>query len=237
MAKKTRRAGVDDLVKLTGELIDHVKVLVTAVDDLRCEVEWWARNAADQRCEAESAATCQRCRQPIATLDQEEKLEHLSDATEPAALAKDNPPLEPSPLRTSASETAVDDSGRSPASRLDALERALITGPSANWPDDWDNDEPPELPTGRIVQVDEELWNDVLECRPAHVVQFGCCCEEGIGAPYLLAWQSEAGFFLRELTDKEALELQRICLDAQRETVPAPSPTANDSPQTQLGFW
>lgn len=236
MAKNNRRASVDDLVKLTGELIDHVKVLVTAVDDLRCEVEWWARNAADQRWEAESAATCSRCRQPMPVLDQDEKHEPIADRPERESPTIDDTPLDSPSLRATATESSADDSSQSPAERLTELERALMTAQPGDWPEDWHDEGPPELPTGCVVQVDEELWTDVLDLRPAHVVQIGCCCEEGVGAPYLLAWQSDNGFFLRELTDDEALELQRACLDSQREQESAPT-TAPTTPHTQLGFW
>jgi len=37
---------IDELARLVEELLEHLQTLVAAVDDLRQEVEWWARNAS-----------------------------------------------------------------------------------------------------------------------------------------------------------------------------------------------
>ena len=62
MVRSSRRNSVDELAKIASDLIDQVKVLVSAVDDLRCEVEWWSRNAADERqnCAPASDNICER---------------------------------------------------------------------------------------------------------------------------------------------------------------------------------
>jgi hypothetical protein len=46
MSKSKPARTVDDLAQLIEELMGHLQVLVAAVDDLRSEVEWWARNAS-----------------------------------------------------------------------------------------------------------------------------------------------------------------------------------------------
>jgi hypothetical protein len=111
----------------------------------------------------------------------------------------------------------------------------LAVGRPGAWPEDWEGEEPPELPTGEVIRVDEETWSAVLDFRPAHVVDMGCCCEDGIGAPYLLAWQNGDGCFLRELTEEEAIELQTACLAAQSEAQ-ALHESSHVEPM-QLGLW
>ena len=54
------------------------------------------------------------------------------------------------------------------------------------------------MPTGRIIDVDADLWQSVLDIRPAHVVGNSCCCEAGEAAQYLVAWQTDREFLLRE---------------------------------------
>jgi hypothetical protein len=119
--------------------------------------------------------------------------------------------------------------------RLAQLERSLAVGRRAEWPDEWHGNDAPELPAGKVIPVSEDLWEAVLDVRPAHVVGRGCCCEEGIGAPYLLAWQNEEGCLLRELSDEEAYELQRACLDAQAEEASRHNPQL--ACETQMGLW
>lgn len=232
MARSNRRTSVEDLVRITAELIDHVKVLVTAVDDLRCEVEWWARNAADQW-QANNAGA-QRSHGQVSDIGEA--------ANEDEGATRDENRM--SATRHRCDEVRLESSEGpqatplSAAERLAALESSLKSGPPGAWPDDSDETEPPELPTGCIVEVDEELWASVLDMRPAHVVRMGCCCQEGVGAPYLLAWEAENGYFLRELTESEAVTLQRACLAVQDEATAAAAPNAPADPATtQLGLW
>ena len=92
------------------------------------------------------------------------------------------------------------------------------------------------MPIGRIVSLDPDLWGSILDFRPAHVIREGCCCEEGEGAPYLLAWRTETEFLLRELTDEEARLLQSLCLANQGEL--RPHQTTDVAPaSTQLGLF
>jgi hypothetical protein len=198
---------LDDLAGLVSEFIDQIKILVSAVDDLRCEVEWSARNAA-----------------------------YLATPTEPCPApdggAQFNgggcqPLLEEEPSRTIGEIGSTE--------RLRSFERKLMTAPVAIWRERMEQDDPPELPTGRIIKVDEDLWLSFVDSRPSHVVERGCDCEGGIGAPFLFAWDNNEGFFLRELTDAESLELQRLCLADQAETASADEPA--DASATQLGLW
>src|SRR6266478_6182533 len=41
-----RRVNLDDLLAAIELVTDEIKVLVSAVDDLRCEIEWQARNGS-----------------------------------------------------------------------------------------------------------------------------------------------------------------------------------------------
>lgn len=237
MARNNRRTSVEDLVKITSELIDHVKVLVAAVDDLRCEVECWARNAADRSRECGDASAC-RCSQPAAWQGGPPE---VSDATRFDSADRRRIDTFDDAARCDPSECASPSAVEvrpSAAEQLAVMERCLMAGPPSDWPHHGEQDEPPELPTGRIVQVDEELWAWVLDLRPAHVVRMGCCCEEGIGAPYLLAWEADGECFLRELTEREALDLQQACLAAQREVAqPTRSNGSSEPATTQLGLW
>ena len=230
MRKSNRRTSVDDLVKITADLIDHVKVLVAAVDDLRCEVEWWARNATDQWTPDGVGAGRSNFAHANAASSAFEGNTESHDEDELSAADECNV--------EAVTAAPQDADGLSAEARLSALEASLMSGPSGNWPDDSDESEPPELPTGCIVEVDEELWASVIDMRPAHVVRMGCYCEEGIGAPYLLAWEAENGYFLRELTEAEAIALQQACLAAQDEAKKAAAPIAPTEPATtQLGLW
>lgn len=231
MAKSNRRASVEDLVKITSDLIDQVKVLVAAVDDLRCEVEWWARNAADSW-QTPHTGLQQSGGRGSGIAEAETDDDEVRDEVQLPAASECNDEEPPAmPLGEHAISLSAKD-------RLSAFESSLKSGPPGAWPDDADESEPPELPTGCIVEVDEELWVSVIDMRPAHVVHMGCCCEEGIGAPYLLAWEAENGYFLRELTEAEAIALQQACLAAQDEATAAAAPIAPAEPATtQLGLW
>lgn len=230
MRKNNRRTSVDDLVKITADLIDQVKVLVAAVDDLRCEVEWWTRNEADQwKADGIDPGHSNVGQANVAQSTFDGDIESHEEAERSIAHECNHVAITAAPQ---------DADGLSAEARLSALEASLMSGPAGNWPDDSDESEPPELPTGCIVEVDEELWASVIDMRPAHVVRMGCYCEEGIGAPYLLAWEAANGYFLRELTEAEAIALQQACLAAQDEATEAPAPIAPAEPATtQLGLW
>lgn len=231
MARTKRRANVDDRARLVGDLFDQIKVLVSAVDDLRCEVEWWARNAVDQR---DSLA-------PSAPTYVPQNLKHDCVLGADEALAPSNSAADCS-KEVTADATAGQGTETSPCDcperaaemRLASLELGLAAGRRAEWPDEWDGNDAQELPVGKVIPVNEELWEAVLDLRPAHVVGRGCCCEEGIGAPYLLAWQYDEGCFLRELSDEESYELQRTCLDARAEQDSRQN--AQQVSETQLGL-
>lgn len=236
MARRNRRASVDDLAKMTADLTANVQVLVAAVDDLRCEVEWWSRNAVDARLASEA-----RDEKPQGSFSPAPCFEHAADGwdrvaeelpTRPEAALR-APPAVPNNVPPTPCSS---DSPTSASQRLTELERDLACGPKGKWPGDWDEeDEPPELPVGQIILVEEAIWSWALDLRPAHVVDMGCCCQEGIGAPYLLAWQNEHGCFLRELSDDESYALQEACLAAQRESADARKVTSDS--QSQLGLW
>ena len=59
MTAQRSRVTLDEVYVVIGSLIDHIKVLVTAVDDLRCEIEWQARNpvADNERVSASTASS------------------------------------------------------------------------------------------------------------------------------------------------------------------------------------
>ena len=105
--------------------------------------------------------------------------------------------------------------------------------------DEWATDDDVEIPAGRMVAVDADMWSAVLDIRPAHVVGEGCCCEEGVGAPYLLAWRSGDEFLLRELSDEEARKLQELCLACQdgREHLSFSDGQSHFQSQIQLGLF
>jgi hypothetical protein len=165
----------------------QIKILVTAVDDLRCEIEWQARNGAM----AESSTVS-------ASLEVDDGVEGMGESP-------------------SAPIMAPDDSLLSAVGRLRAFERACSQGPPTPWSDEWATGDDFEIPAGRLVSVGADLWSAVLDIRPAHVIGEGCCCEEGVGEPYLLAWRSGDEVMLRELTDGEARKLQVLCLACQAE--------------------
>ncbi|HEV2971090.1 MAG TPA: hypothetical protein VGY55_14045 [Pirellulales bacterium] len=184
-----RRANLDDLLAAIESITDEIKVLVSAVDDLRCEIEWQVRNATVAESPTVSALS-----------EVDDRFEEVGESQ------LSSPPTH-----------APDDSLLSAAGRLRAFERACSQGPRTPWSDEWATSDDFEIPAGRLVSVDADLWSAVLDIRPAHVIREGCCCEEGIGAPYLLAWRIGDEFLLRELTDDEARKLQELCLDTQSE--------------------
>lgn len=221
MVRKNRRSSVDELAKLASDLVDQVKVLVTAVDDLRCEVEWWSRNAADERWQAQQNSSYRSNEESPCDLPE-------SNFTPPDSADAQEVAVNPTEL-IAATPAVVG----APRESLEDQERRLMQGPIAELPTEWDEDEPPELATGCIIEVDQEIWNWFVEYRPAHVVNGGCCCEAGFASPYLLAWQTEEGNFVRELTDGEAVELQQACLTAHcLANAGETGPTA-----MQLGLW
>jgi hypothetical protein len=232
----TRRSSLDELVRVVSDLIDHVKVLVTAVDDLRCEVEWWARNLVDHSNRPGSVSHTWSSTQATTASGQ-----RGDETDDESALADEEPNHSPKPpsletvVKSPVAGQADDDGQLSGVDRLSRLERKLTIAPRGAWPSDWDDEEPPELPTDRVVCVAEEIWSAVLDFRPAHVVGMGCDCEPGAGAPYLFAWQDAEGLYLRELTHQEAVELQQACLAAQREAAPAQQ--ASRSPPGQRVLW
>src|SRR5205085_3522991 len=96
----------------------------------------------------------------------------------------------------------------------------LSHAPRGLWLDQWTEAEELdmlEIPAGRVFSVSADLWEAVLSVRPAHVIGAGCDCEEDMGEPYLLAWQTETEFLLRELIDEEARKLQGLCLVCQAD--------------------
>lgn len=203
---KQRRVCIDDLATKTAELLEQVRVLVAAVDDLRCEVEWWARNATEQAHSSDK------------TMSPTERIAH-----------QDSPVDWPPPVLPGEAVAAE---------RLSAVERSLMSGPPGVWPDEECYTGFPELPTGFVVPVDEEIWADVVDLRPSHVVRMGCCCGEESGTPELLAWESGSSYFLREMTEQEAGELQAACLAQQRAAAVACSQKpAVETEATQLGLW
>ncbi len=234
MTRSQRRASVDDLSRRVGDLVDQLKVLVAAVDDLRCEVEWWSRNAADES-PWQGTPGPQHVSEPTATDDSPDKETSAgcpADGDADVADARDNSATAATDVATEDASTAANASA---GENLAALERSLTSSECGPWPDACDDSECPEFPVGNVIGVDEDMWLAVLELRPAHVVGQGCCCEEGIGAPYLLAWCHEDGCFLRELGEEEAVELQRACLAAQAKWETQRSESA--IPQTQLDLW
>ena len=219
MTRTKRPRNLDDLAGLISDVTDQIKVLVSAVDDLRCEVEWWARNTIDQRDSQHNIRT---------DLDDESAPPYRA-AGQPQERAAD------AAAEQGAESSTFDSQERATEMRLALVERRLAAGRRGKWLDEWDAEDAPELPVGKVIPVEEVLWGAILDFRPAHVVGRGCCCEDGIGAPYLLAWQNEEGCFLRELSDEESYELQRACLDAQAEA--EARQTALRIEETQLGLW
>jgi hypothetical protein len=204
------RANLDDLLEAIESITDEIKVLVSAVDDLRCEIEWQARNGSNEESPTDSASA--------------EADDEIDEEEEPAGEMA--PPELP------------DDSLLSAAGRLRAYEQALTQGRRSAWSDDWATEDDFESPAGRLVPVDADLWAAVLDVRPAHVIGEGCECEEGIGAPYLLAWRDSDEFLLRELTEEEARTLQALCLAVQAGNSARQERAAVESQaEAQLGLF
>ena len=213
MTTRQERASFDDLLEATGSLLDQVKVLVSAVDDLRCEVEWQAKNIAAAELPERATASVAP---PLAygTTVQEEIL----------------PPL--------TGNQVADNSLLTASGRLRACERSYCQGLRGRWSDEWAEHDDFEMPVGRVVSVDADTWSSVLDIRPAHVIDEGCCCEEGEGAPFLLAWQCRDEFLLRELTDEEARRLQQLCLACQVEQADQSAQRVSSTPaETQRDLF
>jgi hypothetical protein len=227
MTRAQRTADANDLLAGVAELVQQVQVLVAAVDDLRCEVEWLMRNTAH--------ADPPQTHSDLEMSAQEESLDDHAHAETSGAITlalTRNTPLEPRPEPS-------DIAARSPSraySELEKLEQGLMVGPRGAWPEEWEGVDPPELAIGHVVPVDETLWTSVLDLRPAHVVEFGCDCEADVGAPYLLAWQAAGQCFCRELSDSEARALQATCLAAQAEQAADHETTAR-SAHRQQALW
>lgn len=194
MASPKKHATFEEIQRAVEALVEEVNVLVTAVDDLRCEVEWQARNQAQ-------AGLLGVPVQPVDVV---------------AALRR--------------SEADGHEQSVSATAALGELEASLRSGPRGEWQDDWADEDDARLPEGQVIAVAADLWDGILQIRHAHVIGEGCCCEEGIGAPYLLAWLGPKGeeCFLRELAEEEAVALQRLCLAAQAEGQAAASATGGE---------
>lgn len=213
MSKYRRGVAPEELEKVVHELIDQLKVLVVAVDDLRCEVEWWSRNGGEAS--LQFAAPLPRAMQPS----------ELSIA--PQEAAPELHPIATECKRPLSSSANID--------QLRRLEKSLMSGPQGAWLDPWPGEDAPDLPSGRVIALDEALWLAVLEFRPAHIVGASDDdCEDDIGAPYLLAWQDDNGCYLRELDDEEAFQLQRLCLESHSQDV---APLVAEQPSTQQSLW
>jgi hypothetical protein len=204
-------ATYEDVLQAIGSLIDYIKVLVTAVDDLRCEVEWRNHN---------STAT-----------------DGPSVLNAPLRLATECGGAGEEDIRSADREIATD-SLLSATGRLRAYEKLLYRAPRGLWLNEWSEHDDFETPTGRIISVSSDIYESLLDIRPAHVVDDSCCCEAGEAAPYLLVWHTDREFLLRELTDEEAEKLQEFCLACQAERANAAIQEARLTPsQSQLGLF
>ena len=208
MTRTERIADANDLLVGVAELVQQVQVLVAAVDDLRCEVEWLLRNTVHADPPQPS------CRHDV--IPKKEALNDDEQAAEDCAVPPGAAPTTPPEPRAVPCDIAAR-SRLTPASELEKLEQMLMVGPRGDWPEECEGVDPPELAIGHVVAVDKTLWTSVLDLRPAHVVGGDCACEEDEGAPYLLAWQTAGQCFLRELDEREARALQDACLAAQAE--------------------
>lgn len=208
-----KNATYDDVLAVLQSITEQLSVLVSAVDDLRCEVEWQARNS-----------------------DNQEHSQRLESANEPSDEWVD-PAGESDASRLG---TQKADTLQSAAGRLEAYERALMKGRRGLWMEEWiDHDElDVQIPPGLVFSVSESVWNDVIGICLVHIVGAECHCTDTEGEPYVLAWQTDKEFLVRGLTDVEARGLQALCLDRaeqakyMRESVPDHSSEA-----TQLGLF
>ncbi len=212
MTSPARRATLDDMLSAIEAVTEQIKVLVSAVDDLRCEVEWQSRNRQTEEWTSTPAGSS-RVRPPD-TSDQ--------------------------PIGQSVAE-AEDDSLLSAAGRLQAYEKLLGRAPRGLWLDQWNEAEELdmlEIPVGRVFSVSSDMWQAILDVRPAHVIGTGCDCEPEMGEPYLLAWRTETECLLRELADEEARRLQELCLEWQAEAAAKQvQPTGNAGAPSQRGLF
>jgi hypothetical protein len=203
---------LDDLLSAIEAVTDQIKVLVSAVDDLRCEVEWQSRNRQTDEWDSTPASSSRVG--PRDAVDQ--------------------------PIGQSATEEE-DGSLLSAAGRLGAYEKLLCRAPRGLWLDKWNEAEELdvlEIPVGRVFSVSPDMWQAILDVRPAHVIGTGCDCEPEMGEPYLLAWRTETEYLLRELNDEEARRLQELCLEWQGEEVAKPMPQTSDTPApSQRGLF
>jgi len=207
---------LDDLLSAIESVTDQIKVLVSAVDDLRCEVEWQSRNVS-------SAEYLSTPTAPSVTQCLDQTPDHLAEETIyfPATASRD-------------------DSLLTSAGRLRAYENGLRKAPRGVWLDKWSEAEEldvVELPVGRVFSICADMWDAFVNIRPSHVINAGCDCEEGVGSAYLLAWQIENEFLVRELDDEESLRLQELCLAAQAEQADKIARQAETTVQSQLGLF
>lgn len=213
-------ATFDDLFAAIESVADQIKVLVSAVDDLRCEVEWQARNAS-----LDSAP--------------------IPPATAAASIAPDDEQSVAESKVPSAGRDHTDESLLSVAGRLRAYEQCLTTAPRGLWLNEWTDAEELdvlEIPCGRIFSVSPDIWETMLSVRPAHVIGGDGCgdCEADVKdpCPYLLVWRTEREFLLRELADEEARHLQKLCLECQSEVARRAVQQGKDAPlHSQLGLF
>jgi hypothetical protein len=140
MTAQRSRVTLDEVYAAIGSLVDHIKVLVTAVDDLRCEIEWQARN-------------------------QDEEGRVTAPTPVPESLNSDFESSEQTPGNTVSFDSLLTASGR-----LQAFEKLLYQAPRGLWLDEFASEDELILPEGRIFSVDADLWTSVRDIRPAHVV-------------------------------------------------------------------
>jgi hypothetical protein len=208
MTAQRSRVTLDEVYAAIGSLVDHIKVLVTAVDDLRCEIEWQARNQDGE-----------------------------GQVVAPAPMPENRNSAFESSERTEENSVSFD-SLLTASGRLQAFEKLLYQAPRGLWLDEFASEDDFIIPEGRIFSVDADLWTSVLDVRPAHVVGDSCCCEAGEGTPFLLAWQTEREFLLRELNYDDARRLQEFCLACQAEQADAAIQEARlVSAESQLGLF
>jgi hypothetical protein len=213
MTSPQRRATLDDLLSAIEAVTDQIKVLVSAVDDLRCEVEWQSRNRQSEDWASAAASSSQA-----------EPLDAPNQPIGKSAIAGDD-----------------DNSLLSAAGRLQAYEKLLCRAPRGLWLDQWNEAEELdmlEIPVGRVFSVSSDMWQAIVDVRPAHVIDTGCDCEPEMGQPYLMAWRTESECLLRELDDEEARRLQELCLEWQAEEAAKPVQQTSDTPApSQRGLF
>ena len=107
-------------------------MLVAAVDDLRCEVEWQAKQIAMAELTGATIAP------PVASSSSEE--------TKPTEV-----------LPTLSKNDVANDSLLTAAGKLRACEQLYSQGLRGSWSDEWAERDDFEMPVGRVVQVDADI--------------------------------------------------------------------------------